>query len=103
MTSTFYLVLNKRGVKKVSRKRPSLNWDEISISMQISLPNSLFEKPQLHAMVKVNDNQVTPTNINVEMKDNIEAAIQQHTGIPIKLTIVNKANVEVAAQEELSQ
>lgn len=99
MISTFYLVLNKKGVKKVSRKRPSLDWDEISISMEISLPNSLFEKPQLHAKVKVNDDQVTPTVINVEMKDNIAAAIQQHTGIPIKLTIVNETNGQAEDEE----
>lgn len=92
MIARFYLVLNKKGVKKVSRKRPSLEWDEISISMEVSLPNSLFEKPQLQATIKVNDNQVTPTIINAEMKDNIQTAIQQHTGIPIKLTIVNESN-----------
>lgn len=92
MTAKFYLVLNKKGVKKVSKGRPSLDWDEISISMEVSLPNSLFEKPQLHATVKVDDNQVAPTIINAEMKDNIQTAIQQHTGIPIKLTIVNESN-----------
>lgn len=90
MKTSFYLVVNGKGSAKAVKTKPSLDWNEISIKLDLLLPDSLFSKPQLTANIEVKEDQVSPTQINAEMTENIKSAIEQHTGLPIKLTIVKQ-------------
>ena len=88
MKAPFYLIVNKTGRVRTTKTQPALSWDEISIHMNLELPDSLFKKPLLTAEVKVKDADVQPTVITPDMKNNIEEAIKQHSGVQVKLTIV---------------
>lgn len=88
MVSNFYLIVNKKGILRVTKTQPSLNWDEISISMCLQLPDKLFQKPFLSANIIVGDDKINPTVITPEIKNEISNAIKQHSGIEVKLNIV---------------
>jgi hypothetical protein len=89
MLTKFFLVISSSGKVRTVKSQPSLSYDEISISMNLNVPNRLFEKPLLHAEITVPESAATPKNIDVEMTDNIQAAIEEATGLQVKLSIVD--------------
>lgn len=90
MKTSFYLVVRKNGTTKTVKSKPGLNWDEVSIKLDLVLPDSLFQKPQLTASINVPEDKVSPIEISSETVDNIKTAIEQHIGIPVSINIVNE-------------
>ena len=91
MKAPFYLIVNKKGSVRTTKTQPDLKWDEISIQMNLDLPDTLFKKPLLSASIVVNEKQVTPAVISPVIKNNIQDSIKQHSGVEVKLTIVDPA------------
>ena len=82
-----HLTVGKNGSTRVTKSRPNLNWDEISIALNLDIPDMLFEKPQLQATINVPTEAASPKEVDVDVLDNIKEAIQEHTGLEIKLTL----------------
>lgn len=87
MKSNFYLTVNSRGGVKVTKNRPNVDFDEISIRMDLDVPDMLFKKPQLTASITIPESAAVPKEIDVEMQDNIQNAIETATGLNVRLTI----------------
>lgn len=88
MTLNFYLVINSNGTVRTAKKRPALDWNEISISMKLELPNALFQKPSLSAQIVVPDSAAVSKPMEAGVTDNIKQAIEAATGLEVRLTIV---------------
>lgn len=89
MKTQFYLVVNDNGTVKTTKNRPNLNWNEVSIQTSLTLPDMLFRKPHLQATIVVSDEAAAPKEISVETADNIQSAIEEATGLEVRLTIEN--------------
>jgi len=89
MRTQFYLVVNNNGTVKALKNRPGLNWNEVSIFVNLELPNQLFQKPQLSAQIKVDESQVSPMEIDVETQNNIREAIESAAGLEVRLELVS--------------
>lgn len=87
MKTDFYLTVNSRGGVKTTKNRPNVDWDEVSIKMNMDIPDMLFKKPQLTASISIPDSAATPKEIDVQMQDNIQNAIESATGLNVRLTI----------------
>jgi hypothetical protein len=87
MKISFYLIVNSKGTVKTTKNRPGLNWDEISMKVNLELPAGLFQKPQLSADIKIPDEAATPTEITADVVENVRQAIEQASGMEVKLTI----------------
>ena len=48
-----WLTINYRGTMKVTKNKPSLEWNEISMFLNVELPDSLFKRPHLQANIKI--------------------------------------------------
>lgn len=83
-----YLVVNRLGVHKVLKTKPSLDWDEISIRLELSLPASLFKRPMLEARINVDESAVKPTDISPEIIINTKELIEQQTGFKFDLKVL---------------
>ena len=84
-----WLVINKNGVKTVRKSKPSLDWDEIAVKINLEIPNELFQRPTIEANVKVTDVPNTvyePELIIASVKD-----IEQQLGAKINLTVSHVA------------
>ena len=90
MKISFYLIVNHKGTTRTTKTQPGLDYNEISIKLEISLPDTLFKKPQLTANIVIPEDKVRPFEISAETTNNIQAAIQQHTGIPVVLTLLEE-------------
>ena len=85
-----WLVISKSGRCKITVGQPALDWDEISIRLNLSIPNELFKKPTLEAEIKIDEKSIQAPLIEPVVIDNIEKMIHEHTGIEVKLSILNK-------------
>lgn len=90
MKTTCYLVVNSKGSVRALKSQPNLNWDEISIGVNIELPDSLFRKPQISGKIVVKEEDVTPFEINAEIQNNIAEAVKEHAGVDVKFEIVKE-------------
>lgn len=89
MVTRPYIVVNSRGTVRVgNRGVPSLSGDEIAIRLELNLPNELFTKPRLEATITVPANAVRGSQIEAEVVDNIQEAIQSASGLDVSLTLV---------------
>lgn len=87
-----WLVINRNGVKTVRKSKPSLEWDEIAVKLNIEIPNELFQRPTIEASVRVTDVPNTvyePELIIADIKD-----IEQRLGAKVNLTVSHVAEEE---------
>lgn len=89
MKITFYLVVNRNGTVKTYKNRPGLSWDEIAIRQNLTLPDALFQKPQLEATVIIPDEAALPTLIDAEVVVNVKEAIEQASGMEVRLSVIS--------------
>ena len=86
MKKTGYLILNKNGIVRSTKNRPGLDWNEICCKVTIDIPDELFKRPTLEAVLKITD--VPNTVYNPELIINTKELIEQQTGAKIDFKIV---------------
>lgn len=90
MNTSFYLKVNKWGSVRAVTQAKSLAGDEVLISLELEIPDRIFEKPSLQATITIPEEAVGNTPINAEVKDNVAEAIEQATGLKFAITVVEK-------------
>ena len=48
-----WLTINNRGTMKVTKNKPGLDWNEISMMLNIELTDNLFKRPAIQANIKI--------------------------------------------------
>lgn len=100
ITWSGYIVIkvNRRGYErpglwKASAKlysgKPTVTRDEVAVKVSVELPVSLFQRPQLEARITVPEHAVTPLEIGLDIRDNIEQLISKSTGFDVKLVPID--------------
>lgn len=81
-----WLAINKNGITKVRKTKPTLDWDEIAIKVQLDIPDDLFRRPIIEAIIAIKD---VPNNVyEPEIVINTKDLIEQQTGAKINFTVV---------------
>ncbi len=88
MTIKCFLTVNSSGSIRVTKGRPALDFDEITIGLNLELPKALFDKPQLSAHLTIPDDAALPRELPVDVVANVHEAIQQASGMSVKLSVV---------------
>ena len=96
MKLNFHLVVSKNGSVRVLKGQPNLHFDEVSIRLNLEIPDAVFERPQFCADLTVPETAIQSTEIPVELTDQIHQAIQQITGLEVKLTLLPSPEKEVS-------
>lgn len=94
MKVSAHLIVNSRGAMRVNKARPALGFDEISLALELNLPDELFKKPRLEAKITVPKEAVVSKQIEAGVVDNIEQAIKAAAGMEVKLLIVRPEDDE---------
>jgi hypothetical protein len=91
----FYLVVKKKNGyfyrlsgRLTSGKPSKLDSGEVAIKLSVSVPHSLFDKPQFQATVTIPQGALTAPVIDATVIDNVREIIEQQTGMDIKLSLV---------------
>jgi len=80
-----YLVINENGSCAIKANQPNLQWNEISVLLEINIPSSVFQRPAITAKLTINENQVRPEEITIEMKNEIQDLVLQNLGIELRI------------------
>ena len=87
-----WLTVNQRGSTRITANKPTLNSDEITILMHFSIPDSLFEKPHLHAKITIPESAAAESIITEEIVESARDAVQQAIGMDLEVRVVH--NIE---------
>lgn len=90
MITRVWLVINSKGSVRVSKKPPKINGNEISIGLNLNIPNAIFERPRLVANVTIPDELVKEEILSTTVIDNIKEQIIQSTGLDFNVTVVKQ-------------
>ena len=89
MKVNFWLTINSSGSVRTTKGQPTnLSWNEVSVQMNLQLPDALFTKPKLVADIVIPDEAAISDTLNAEVVDNVKKAIAQTTGLDFRISIV---------------
>lgn len=71
----------------VTRKKPLTGANEVAIRLDIELPETLFEVPQLSAAIKVPESATSRPVISADVQDNIAAALRKQLGMKVTISV----------------
>ena len=89
-----WLTINSGGFARITQRKPSITWDEISILLDINLPDALFRKPRLEAKIEIPQEAVGPDVLNSEVVENVKEAIEQATGLTFSINVIKNEEEE---------
>lgn len=87
MTINCFLTVSKNGSVRVTKGATNLNWDEVSIAVELTLPDALFRKPQLSASIIVPNEAAVSKAIDATVADNFKEAVRNVVGTDVKINI----------------
>lgn len=87
ITSKFWLTFNSRGSVKATKGRPSMDVNERAMQCEVTLPASLFTRPQLKATIEVLPIETEVPEINIEAA---ETALAGVLGTDVVLEVVQQ-------------
>lgn len=79
-----HLILRSNGDVRVTRSSPALARDEVSMSLNVTLPDAVFSRPELRATIAL-DSAPQTLDLNI---DAAAEALKQSLGIDVTLTVV---------------
>lgn len=60
----------------------------VALKLNITIPDTIFKKPQLEATIQINEEDITKPVINATVLDNIKEVMQQQLGVDVTLSHV---------------
>jgi len=92
MNMTRYLIVGYKkwgkGNAKLSAKSPSLKAHEISIKLNLDIPDDLFLKPALEADIIIPKESVVAGKIDTEIIDDIKKTVEDGLGIHMHVSLI---------------
>ncbi len=85
-TQLFLVVTKKGGAKAYTRYYPSCEADEVILTFNLDLPDSLFTQPPLIANVRIDPESVTPVQITADLVNQIQQSIEEK-GIAVTVKV----------------
>ncbi len=85
-----WLTINSRGSARLTQSKPRITYDEVSILLDVNLPDALFDRPRLEAKIEIPDEAVGPEALNAEVIENVKEAIKQATGLTFSINVIQE-------------
>jgi len=70
----------------VRRNKPNTKRNEVAIRLEIELPDTLFERPQLEAQIKVPDSELGKPVVTSEVQDNLAEVLSKQMGMEVRVS-----------------
>lgn len=76
---------NVKLVKSLKGNMPS---SSVALKLNIEIPDSIFQKPQLQATIKINEADISKPIIDAKTIDNIKEVLSQHLAVDMSIKII---------------
>lgn len=87
MKTKFYLHVKENGSTRTTKNKAPIYTDEISILMEVELPDQIFERPLIQGKICISEDMVTPRIIDAEIAEEVKNAIQSVDGVKVEIII----------------
>lgn len=94
-----WLTVKSNESARLTQGKPVVGVDEVSILLDINLPDELFRRPRLEAKIEIPQEAAGPETISSEVIENVQEAIQKSTGLTFSINVVNNVEKEERARE----
>ena len=85
-----WLTINNRGSMRLTKGPPSTNWNEVSMQLDLAVPDELFSRPRLKASITIPVDAVNPELITATTVEDCKDAIKQVTGLSMHIEVVKE-------------
>lgn len=85
-----WLTINSRGAARLTQGKPGIDWNEVSVLLDINLPDELFNRPRLEAKIEIPKEAAGPEVLNSEVVENVQEAIKQVTGLTFSINVIKE-------------
>ena len=83
-----WLTINSKGSARLTKSKPQMLADEVSVLLEVNLPDALFRKPRLQAKIDIPEDAVGPDLIDSGVMENMQDAIHQATGLEFSINVI---------------
>jgi len=90
MKTRIYVIMNENGTIHTRKTLPSLTVGEVSLGLDIEIPNGYFKRPRLLVQLTIPDK---PSGINEEPVidlAHVKEAIETSSGMEVKISFANR-------------
>ena len=95
-----WLTINSRGCARLTQGKPGISWDEISICLELNLPDELFRKPRLEAKIDIPKEAAGPDVLSSEVVENVKEAIEKSTGLTFSINVIQNEEMQTEEKSE---
>ena len=89
-----WLTINSRGSARLTQGQPSVNWNEVSVCLEINLPDEIFRRPRLEAKIEIPKEAAGTDVLSTEVVENVKEAIKQSTGLTFSINVIKEEETE---------
>lgn len=89
-----WLIISENKSARITQGKPALRLNEVSILLDIDIPNELFRKPRLEAKIEIPNEAAMPETINAGVIENVQEAIKSVTGLDLKIRVIKEDGPE---------
>jgi len=89
-----WITVNSRGSARLTKSKPRMEVNEVSIALELNIPAELFQKPRLEAKIDIPKEAVGPDLINSTVVENVQDAIKQATGLTFAINVIKSEEDE---------
>lgn len=83
-----WLTINNRGSARLTQHKPRIAANEVSVLLELHLPDALFKQPILEAKITIPESAVRKSPLSAEVAENVQTALQQATGLDFSIRVV---------------
>jgi len=85
-----WIAINSNGSIRTRKTKPSLDWNEVAIKLNLELPDALFQKPHLEASVVIPQEAAVNDILTANVVANTKEAIESATGLKFVVSVVKE-------------
>ena len=89
-----WLTVDSRGIARLTAGKPNMNYDEVSILLEINLPEELFRKPRLEANIDIPKEAAGPDVLNSEVVENVKEVVEKATGLTFSINVIREEKTD---------
>lgn len=80
----------KPKVKLVSSLKGNMPSNSIALRLNLHLPDSIFEKPKLEAVIRIDEKDISKPAISAQVLDNIKVELNKQLGVDLTINVVEE-------------
>lgn len=89
MNLKLFLHISSSGSVRVTKAPNMTQYDEVTVGVNLSLPDKLWSQPKLQADIVIPDEAAMPQVINADVQERVQEAIRTATNLDFNVKLVS--------------